>query len=164
MTFSSSSAQSLRVTASSSSSSSSSILVSPGDALSLLCSVAIDNLPALTLEVSWLVDGRDIITMERSGVVVSNDTDRGGTTLERASAGEFRLGVRGVGRADAGVYACRARAFIQTGGRSSGGGGGGRWHMAAEKTSRPLTVTVAHVSKSESHPVIPKNGRCYRDD
>ena len=64
----SSQGQSLSVKASSSSSpSSSSLLLSPGNTLTLVCSVAADNLPALALEVTWLADGRDIITMERSG-------------------------------------------------------------------------------------------------
>ncbi|XP_029985863.1 immunoglobulin superfamily member 8, partial [Sphaeramia orbicularis] len=150
-------AQSLSVTASSSSSSpsSSSVLISPGDTLTLLCSVAVDNLPPMALEVSWLADGRDIITMERSGVVISNTSAAGGggatvkrgeATLEKTAAGEFRLGVRGVGGADAGAYVCRVRAFIDKGGRSSGGGG--RWHMAAEKMSGPVTVTVTQIKPS----------------
>ncbi|XP_070813927.1 prostaglandin F2 receptor negative regulator [Chaetodon trifascialis] len=145
--------QSLSVKASSSSSpSSAALLLSPGNTLTLLCSVAADNLPALALEVTWLADGRDIITMERSGVVVSNASSsgvqgkRGQASLERTGAGEYRLAVRGVSGEDAGVYACRIRAFIEKGGRSAGGGG--RWHMAAEKTSSPLTVKVSQIKPS----------------
>lgn len=146
----SSQGQSLSVKASSSSSPSSApLLLSPGEALTLLCSVAADNLPALALEVTWLADGRDIVTMERSGVVISNTSSSGGkrgeASLERTGAGEYRLGVRGVSGEDGGVYACRIRAFIEKGGRSSGGGG--RWHMAAEKTSSPVTVKVAQISE-----------------
>lgn len=143
--------QSLSVKASSSSSPTSTpLLLSPGDTLSLLCSVAADNLPALALEVTWLADGRDIITMERSGVVSSSGTMAGGAqgkrgeaALERTGSGEYRLEVRGVSSEDGGAYACRIRAFIEKGGRSTGGGG--RWHMAAEKTSSPLTVKVSQI-------------------
>ncbi|XP_044043638.1 prostaglandin F2 receptor negative regulator [Siniperca chuatsi] len=142
--------QSLSVKASSSSSSSSpsstSLLLSPGNTLTLLCSVAADNLPALALEVTWLADGRDIITMERSGVVISNTSSsgaqgkRGEASLERTGAGEYRLGVRGVRGEDGGVYTCRIRAFIEKGGR--------RWHMAAEKMSSPVTVKVLQINPS----------------
>ncbi|XP_068165769.1 prostaglandin F2 receptor negative regulator isoform X2 [Antennarius striatus] len=141
--------RSLSVKASSSSSSSSALLVAPGNTLTLLCSVAADNLPVLALEVTWLADGRDIITMERSGVVAPNASwsggpgGRGQASLERTGAGEYRLGVRGVAGEDGGAYACRVRAFIEKGGRSAGGGG--RWHMAAEKTSSPVTVKVAQI-------------------
>lgn len=143
---------SLSVKASSSSSSSStSALLSPGETLALLCSVAADNLPALTLEVTWLADGREIITMERSGVVTTNTTTsgvqgkRGEVSLEKTGAKEYRLGVRGVSGEDGGLYTCRIRAFIEKGGRSAGGGG--RWHMAAEKTSSPVTVKVSEISE-----------------
>ncbi|KAM9334433.1 prostaglandin F2 receptor negative regulator [Symphorus nematophorus] len=146
--------QSLSVKAASPSSPSSlSLLLSPGNTLTLMCSVAADNLPALALEVTWLADGRDVITMERSGVVISNTSSSGGAqgkrgeaSLERTGAGEYRLGVRGVSGEDGGVYACRIRAFIEKGGRSAGGGG--RWHMAAEKTSSPVTVKVAQIKPS----------------
>lgn len=136
---------------SSSSSSSTPLLLSPGDKLTLLCSVAADNLASLALEVTWLADGRDIITMERSGVVISNTTasgpqkKRGEASLERTGTDEYRLGVRGVSAEDGGVYTCRIRAFIEKGGRSAGGGG--RWHMAAEKTSSPVTVKVSQISE-----------------
>ena len=135
---------------SSSSPSSTALLLSPGNTLTLLCSVAADNLPLLALEVTWLADGRDIITMERSGVVVSNASSSGAqgapgvASLERTGAGEYRLGVRGVSAEDGGLYACRVRAFIEKGG---GGGGGGRWHMAAERTSSPVTVKVSQISE-----------------
>lgn len=131
--------------------SSTALLLSPSDKLTLLCSVAADNLPSLALEVTWLADGRELVTMERSGVVISNVSSggapraRGEASLERTGAGEYRLGVRGLSGEDGGVYACRIRAFIEKGGRSAGGGG--RWHMAAEKTSSPLTVTVAQISE-----------------
>lgn len=148
----SSQGQSLSVKASSSSSpSSAALLLTPGNALTLLCSVAADNLPALALEVTWLADGREIITMERSGVVISNTSSsgaqgkRGEATLERTGAGEYRLGVRGVSGEDGGAYTCRIRAFIEKEGRSAGGGG--RWHMAAEKTSSPVTVKVSQISE-----------------
>lgn len=137
--------------ASSSSPSSTPLLLSPGETLTLLCSVAADNLPALALEVAWLADGRVVVTMERSGVVIYNASSSGapGTRaeaiLERTDAREYRLGVRGVSGEDAGAYACRVRAFIEKGGRSSGGGG--RWHMAAEKTSNPVTVKVVQTSE-----------------
>ncbi|KAF3857161.1 hypothetical protein F7725_009020 [Dissostichus mawsoni] len=121
--------QSLSVKASSSSSSSS-LLLTPGETLTLLCSVAADNLPSVSLEVSWLADGRDLITMEHSGVVISNNSSSGGAlgnrgeaSLERTGGGEYRLGVRGVSGEDGGAYTCRIRAFIEKGGRSSGGGG-----------------------------------------
>ncbi|XP_031707818.1 prostaglandin F2 receptor negative regulator [Anarrhichthys ocellatus] len=139
--------QSLSVKASSSSPSSTPLLLSPSETLTLLCSVAADNLPALALEVAWLADGRDVVTMERSGVVIYNVSSSGvhgkraEASLERTDAREYRLGVRGVSGEDAGAYTCRVRAFIEKGGRSSGGGG--RWHMAAEKTSNPVTVKVA---------------------
>ncbi|CAN9498216.1 unnamed protein product [Ophioblennius macclurei] len=150
---------SLTVKASSSSSSSpSALLLSPGDTLTLLCSVAADNLPTLTLEVTWLADGRELITMERSGVVISNvsavasgsgvaaNARRADAGLERTGAGEYRLSVRGVSGEDGGSYACRVRAFVEKGGRSSGGGG--RWHMAAEKTSGAVTVKVSEIKPS----------------
>uniref|UniRef100_A0A3Q1B3J7 Ig-like domain-containing protein n=1 Tax=Amphiprion ocellaris TaxID=80972 RepID=A0A3Q1B3J7_AMPOC len=146
--------RSLSVKASSSSSpSSSSLQLSPGDTMTLLCSVAADNLPSVTPEVTWLADGRELITMERSGVVASNGSrraeaspERTEASLERTAAGEYRLVVRGVGGPDGGLYACRVRAFIGKEGRSSGGGG--RWHMVAEKTSSPLTVKVSDISPS----------------
>ncbi|XP_044200678.1 prostaglandin F2 receptor negative regulator isoform X2 [Thunnus albacares] len=145
--------QSLSVKASSSSSpSAASLLLSPGDTLTLLCSVAADNLPSLALEVTWLADGRDIITMDRSGVVISNTSSsgaqakRGEASLERTGYEEYRLAVRGVSGEDGGAYACRIRAFIEKGGRSAGGGG--RWHMAAEKTSSPVTVKVSQIKPS----------------
>ncbi|XP_034720150.1 prostaglandin F2 receptor negative regulator [Etheostoma cragini] len=144
--------QSLSVKASSSSSSSTPLLLSPGEKLTLVCYVAADNLPALALEVTWLADGREITTMELSGVVISNTSSsgaqgkRGEASLERTGVGEYKMGVRGVSGEDAGVYACRVRAFIEKGGRSSGGGG--RWHMVAEKTSSPLTVKVAQIKPS----------------
>ncbi|KAI9525755.1 hypothetical protein NQZ68_002303 [Dissostichus eleginoides] len=144
--------QSLSVKASSSSSSSS-LLLTPGETLTLLCSVAADNLPSVSLEVSWLADGRDLITMEHSGVVISNTSSSGGAlgnrgeaSVERTGGGEYRLGVRGVSGEDGGAYTCRIRAFIEKGGRSSGGGG--RWHMAAEKTSSAVTVKVAQIKPS----------------
>ncbi|XP_029926837.1 prostaglandin F2 receptor negative regulator [Myripristis murdjan] len=134
--------QSLSVSASASST-----LLSPGDTLNLLCSVDAANLPSLALEVAWLADGRDVITMDRSGVVASNASSRGAAGLERTGAGEFRLLVRGVEGEDGGVYTCRVRAFIERGGRR---GGGGRWYMAAEKTSDPVTVKVAQIKPSFS--------------
>ncbi|KAM4560002.1 prostaglandin F2 receptor negative regulator [Odontesthes bonariensis] len=124
----------------SSSSSSSPVLLSPGDTLTLLCSVAADNLPALTLEVTWLADNREILTMDRNGVVVSNASSSEGkrseASLERTGAGEYRLGVRGVSGEDGGLYTCRIRAFIAK-------GGGARWHTAAEKSSSAVTVKVS---------------------
>uniref|UniRef100_UPI0037E8FFD1 prostaglandin F2 receptor negative regulator n=1 Tax=Semicossyphus pulcher TaxID=241346 RepID=UPI0037E8FFD1 len=140
--------QSLSVKASSSSS----LLLSPGNMLTLLCSVTADNLPALALEVTWLADGHDIITMERSGVVIANTSSSGGqgkrgeASLERTAVGEYRLGVRGVSGEDGGAYVCRVRAFVEKGGRSAGGGG--RWHMAAEKVSSVVTVKVAQIKPS----------------
>ncbi|KAG7234441.1 hypothetical protein INR49_004775 [Caranx melampygus] len=146
--------QSLSVKATSSfAPSATSLLFSPGDTLTLICSVSADNLHALALEVTWLVGDRDIVTMERSGVVVSNTSasgaaqgKRGEASLERTGAGEYRLGVRGVSAEDAGEYTCRVRAFVDKGGRSAGGGG--RWHMAAEKKSTPVTVGVSQISSS----------------
>nr|XP_043870912.1 unconventional myosin-IXb-like [Solea senegalensis] len=132
-------------------SSSSSPLLSPGDTLTLLCSVGASNLQALALEVTWLAGDRDIITMERSGVVISNTSSstvqgkRGEASLERTGAGEYRLSVRGVGEEDGGEYTCRVRAFIDKGGKSAGGGG--RWHMAAEKKSSAVTVKVSQISE-----------------
>nr|XP_040038596.1 prostaglandin F2 receptor negative regulator-like [Gasterosteus aculeatus aculeatus] len=137
--------QSLSVKASSSSPP----LLSPGETLTLLCSVAADNLPALALEVAWLADGRDVVTMDRSGVVIHNASaggSRAPASLERTDAGEYRLGVRGVSGEDAGAYACRVRAFVDKGGRSSGGGG--RWLLAAEKTSGAVAVKVAQTKPS----------------
>ncbi|XP_023276053.1 prostaglandin F2 receptor negative regulator [Seriola lalandi dorsalis] len=145
--------QSLSVKASSSSSpSSTSQLLSPGDTLTLLCSVTADNLQALALEVTWLAGDRDIVTMERSGVVISNTSSsgaqgkRGEASLERTGAGEYRLGVKGVSAEDGGEYTCRVRAFIDKGGRSEGGGR--RWHMASEKKSSPVTVKVSQIKPS----------------
>ncbi|XP_040888182.1 prostaglandin F2 receptor negative regulator [Toxotes jaculatrix] len=145
--------QSLSVKASSSSSpTSTSLLLSPGDTLTLQCSVAADNLQAVALEVTWLADDRDIITMDRSGVVISNTSSngaqgkRGEASLERTGAGEYRLVVWGVSGKDGGEYTCRVRAFIDKGGKSAGGGG--RWHMAAEKKSSPVTVKVAQIKPS----------------
>ncbi|XP_051797626.1 prostaglandin F2 receptor negative regulator [Acanthochromis polyacanthus] len=139
--------RSLSVKASSSSSpSSSSLQLSPGDTMTLLCSVAADNLASVAPEVTWLADGRELITMERSGVVASNGSRRAEASLERTAAGEYRLVVRGVGGPDGGIYTCRVRAFIGKEGRSSGGGG--RWHMVAEKTSSPLTVKVSDIKPS----------------
>lgn len=148
----SSQGQSLSVIASSSSSpSSTSLLLSPGNTLTLLCSVSADNLPALALEVTWLANDRDLITMERSGVVIANTSSsgaqgkRGQASLERTGAGQYRLGVRGVSGEDGGEYTCRVRAFIDKGGKSAGGGG--RWHMAAEKKSSPVVVKVSEISE-----------------
>ncbi|XP_058478407.1 prostaglandin F2 receptor negative regulator [Solea solea] len=130
-------------------SSSPSPLLSPGDTLTLLCSVGASNLQALALEVTWLAGDRDIVTMERSGVVISNASSstvqgkRGDASLERTGAGEYRLSVRGVGEEDGGEYTCRVRAFIDKGGKSAGGGG--RWHMAAEKKSSAVTVKVSQI-------------------
>ncbi|XP_050922067.1 prostaglandin F2 receptor negative regulator isoform X2 [Lates calcarifer] len=145
--------QSLSVKAAPSSSpSSTSQVLSPGDTLTLLCSVTADNLQALALEVTWLAGDRDIVTMERSGVVISNTSaggaqgKRGDASLERMGAGEYRLGVRGVSSEDGGEYTCRVRAFIDKGGKSTGGGG--RWHMAAEKKSSPVSIKVAQIKPS----------------
>ncbi|XP_041638404.1 prostaglandin F2 receptor negative regulator [Cheilinus undulatus] len=143
--------QTLAVKTSSPSSSSSSLVLTPGNTLTLLCSVSADNLPALALEVTWLADGRDIITMERSGVVISNTSlpaqgRRGEASLEQTALGEYRLGVRGVSGEDGGAYVCRVRAFVEKGGRSSGGGG--RWHMAAEKMSNVVAVKVTQIKPS----------------
>ncbi|XP_026157630.1 prostaglandin F2 receptor negative regulator [Mastacembelus armatus] len=145
--------QSLTVTASfSSTPPSTSLQLSPGNTLTLVCTISADNLPALALEVTWLANDRDIITMERSGVVVSNvstsagQAKRGEASLERTGAGKYRLGVRGVSVQDGGEYTCRVRAFIDKGGRSTGGGG--RWHMAAEKKSSPVTVNVLQIKPS----------------
>ncbi|XP_061154515.1 prostaglandin F2 receptor negative regulator [Syngnathus typhle] len=145
--------QSLTVKASSSSSPPSANLhLTPNDKLTLLCSVAADNLPSLSLEVSWLANGRDIITMERSGVVISNMSagsaqgNHGEASIERTGANQYRLAVRQVSTEDGGAYACRIRAFIEKGGKSSGGGG--RWHMAAEKTSSPVMVKVSQIKTS----------------
>ncbi|KAK2856923.1 hypothetical protein Q5P01_005658 [Channa striata] len=142
--------QSLSVIASSSPPSSTSLLLSPGNTLTLVCSVSVDNLPALALEVTWLANDREIITMERNGVVVISNTSstvapgrRGEASMERTAAGEYRLGVRGVSGEDGGEYVCRVRAFIDKGGKSTGGGG--RWHMAAEKKSSPVVVKVTQI-------------------
>lgn len=158
--------QSLSVKASSSSSSSSStLLLHPESTLTLLCSVAADNLPALALEVTWLADGRDLITMERSGVVISNASSngaqgkRGQASLERTGGGEYRLVVSRVSAEDGGAYACRIRAFIEKGGRSVGGGG--RWHMASEKTSSPVTVNVSQISKWKDDIRMMKSELCF---
>lgn len=147
----SSQGQSLNVKASSSSSpSSTSLLLLPGDSLTLLCSVFPDNLAALALEVSWLADGRELITMDRSGVVISNASSisapgsRGEATLVRTGVAEYKLKVTGVSGQDGGVYTCRIRAYVDRGGRSTEGG---RWHMAAEKISTPLTVKVSEISE-----------------
>lgn len=89
--------------------------------------------------------------MDHSGLVISNTSSngaqakRGEASLERTGSGEYRLGVRGVSGKDGGIYTCRVRAFIEKGGRRTGGGG--RWHMAAEKTSNPMTVKVSEISK-----------------
>ncbi|XP_076022006.1 prostaglandin F2 receptor negative regulator [Genypterus blacodes] len=143
--------QSLSVTASPPSSPPSApVFLSPGDMLTLLCSVSADNLRSLALEVTWLADGHDLITADRSGVVASNASSGGAAagraeaSLERTGAGEFKLAVRGVGGGDAGAYACRVRAFIER------GGGGGRWHMAAEKMSNPVEVKVSQIKPSFS--------------
>lgn len=139
---------SLSVKALSSSPSSPSLLLSPGNTLTLLCNISANNLPALSPEVTWLADGREIITMDYSGLVISNTSSngaqakRGEASLERTGSGEYRLGVRGVSGKDGGIYTCRVRAFIQKG-RSTGGGG--RWHMAAERTSNPVTVKVSEI-------------------
>ncbi|XP_051912863.1 prostaglandin F2 receptor negative regulator isoform X2 [Hippocampus zosterae] len=145
--------QSLSVKASSSSSPPSMNLhLTPGDKLTLICSVAANNLPSLSLEVSWLANGRDVITMERNGVVISNMSassaqgNHGEANIERTGADEYRLVMRHVSTEDGGTYACRVRAFIEKGGKSSGGGG--RWHMAAEKTSSPVTVKVSQIKPS----------------
>nr|XP_057907782.1 prostaglandin F2 receptor negative regulator [Doryrhamphus excisus] len=145
--------QSLGVKAfSSSSPPSTNLLLSPGDKLTLLCSVAADNLPSLSLEVSWLANGRDIITMERSGVVIANVSasstqgNRGEASLERIGADGYRLTVRQVSVEDEGTYTCRIRAFIGKGGRSTGGGG--RWHLASEKMSSPVMVKVSQIRPS----------------
>ncbi|XP_069376597.1 prostaglandin F2 receptor negative regulator [Paralichthys olivaceus] len=128
------------------------LLLSPGDTLTLLCSVAADNLQALALEVTWLAGDRDLVTMERSGVVIANVSasgaqgKRGEASLERTGGGEYRLGVRAVSVEDGGEYTCRVRAFIDKGGKSTGGGG--RWHMAAEKKSSPVTVKVSQIMPS----------------
>ncbi|XP_017285584.1 prostaglandin F2 receptor negative regulator [Kryptolebias marmoratus] len=128
-----------------SSPSSTSLLLSPGDSLTLLCSV-LEKPDTLTLEVTWLANGREILTMDRSGVVLSNASSsgapgkQGDATLERTGVGEYRLGVRGVSGEDGGLYACRIRAFVEKGGHSAGGG---RWYMVAEKTSTPVTVKVS---------------------
>ncbi|XP_047433161.1 prostaglandin F2 receptor negative regulator isoform X1 [Mugil cephalus] len=142
--------QSLSVKASPSSSpSSSSLLLSPGETLTLLCSVASDNLPDVALEVTWLADGHKLITMERSGVVVSNVStaavsgaqgSRGEASLERTGPGEYRLSVRRVSSGDGGAYVCHVQAFVETGER--------KWHMAAEKTSSAVTVKVSEIKPS----------------
>lgn len=125
--------------------------LTPGDKLTLLCSVAADNLPSLSLEVSWLANGRDVITMERSGVVISNMSassaqgNHGEANIVRTGADEYRLVMRQVSTEDGGTYACRVRAFIEKGGKSSGGGG--RWHMAAEKTSGAVMLKVSQLSE-----------------
>ncbi|KAM3585102.1 uncharacterized protein V6R79_007586 [Siganus canaliculatus] len=146
--------QSLSVKASSPSSNSSpTLLLSPGDTLTLFCSVTADNLATLALEVTWLADGRDIITMERSGMVTSNTSSSGMPgkqgellSLERTGAGEYKLGMRSVSEEDGGVYTCRIRAFIEKVGRSARGGG--RWHMVAEQTSDPVTAKVSQIKPS----------------
>ncbi|KAM9820859.1 prostaglandin F2 receptor negative regulator [Neosynchiropus ocellatus] len=132
----------------------SSLPLTPGDKLTLLCSIAAENLPSLALEVSWLSGGRDIITMDHSGVVISNVSvngmlgKRSEANLDRTGGAEYRLEVRGVSKDDAGAYTCRVRAFIEKGGRSAGGGG--RWHMVAEKTSNPVMVKVSQIKPSYS--------------
>ena len=144
--------QSLSVKSSSySSRSSAPVVLTPGETLTLLCSVSADNLQALALEVSWLAGDRDLVTMERSGTVISNtsSSSAGGrhseASLERTGAGEYRLGVRGGSEKDGGEYTCRVRAFVDKGGKSAGGGG--RWHMAAEKKSSPMMVKVSQISE-----------------
>ncbi|XP_072295720.1 prostaglandin F2 receptor negative regulator isoform X1 [Eucyclogobius newberryi] len=135
--------QSLTITASSISP----LTLTPGEFLSLLCSVTVDNLPQIGLEITWLSNGRDLITMERNGVVATNGTNyRADASLERVAPGQVRLGVRGVSIEDAGAYSCRVRAFVEKGGRSSGGGG--RWHMAAEKMSTTVNVKVTQIKPS----------------
>ncbi|KAM9766665.1 prostaglandin F2 receptor negative regulator [Menidia menidia] len=142
--------RSLSVKASSSSPSAGSVQLSPGDTLTLLCSVAADNLPALTLEVTWWAGDQQILTMDRSGVVLSNVSSSGAerkrseASMERTAAGEYRLTVRAVSGQDGGLYTCHIRAFIEGGGRGAAGGGGS-WYKAAEKRSTPVTVKVSEM-------------------
>ncbi|KAK7893072.1 hypothetical protein WMY93_022224 [Mugilogobius chulae] len=135
--------QSLTITASSVSP----LTLTPGESMSLLCSVAVDNLALIGLEISWLSGGRDLITMDRNGVIAVNKTNyRADASLERVDQGKVRLSVRGVSIQDAGAYSCRVRAWVEKGEKSALGKDW--WHMAAEKMSTTVNVKVAQIRSS----------------
>ncbi|XP_026060475.1 prostaglandin F2 receptor negative regulator-like [Carassius auratus] len=104
--------------------------LSTGESLLLTCSVSAEA--SLDLEVAWLMNGTRVVArLSRDGVLTnaSNAVD-----VRRLGKWDFQLKVHGVDLSDAGLYACKASAWVQR--------DGGRWDRATEKVSDPVRVHV----------------------
>ncbi|XP_043102655.1 prostaglandin F2 receptor negative regulator [Puntigrus tetrazona] len=104
--------------------------LSAGETLLLTCSVSADA--SVDLEVSWLMNGSRLLARLSRDGVLTNASDA--VDARRLGKWDFQLKVHGVELSDAGLYACKAGAWVQR--------DAGRWYRAAEKTSDPVRVHV----------------------
>uniref|UniRef100_A0A8C2CJ77 Si:ch211-132g1.7 n=1 Tax=Cyprinus carpio TaxID=7962 RepID=A0A8C2CJ77_CYPCA len=104
--------------------------LSTGETLLLTCSVSAEA--SVDLEVTWLMNGTRVVARLSRDGVLTNASDA--VDVRRLGKWDFQLKVRGVELSDAGLYACKASAWVQR--------DGGRWDQAAEKVSDPVQYTV----------------------
>ncbi len=79
---------------------------------------------------------RVLARLSRDGVL-TNASDA--VDVRRLGKWDFQLKVHGVELSDAGLYSCKASAWVQR--------DGGRWYRAAEKISDPVRVHIIKHSK-----------------
>lgn len=104
--------------------------LSTGETLLLTCSVSAEA--SVDLEVTWLMNGTRVVARLSRDGVLTNASDA--VDVRRLGKWDFQLKVRGVELSDAGLYACKASAWVQR--------DGGRWDRAAEKVSDPVRVHI----------------------
>ncbi|KAF4119117.1 hypothetical protein G5714_001168 [Onychostoma macrolepis] len=104
--------------------------LSTGETLLLTCSVSAEA--SVDLEVAWLMNGTRVLACLSRDGVLTNASDA--VDVRRLGKWDFQLKVHGVELSDAGLYACKASAWVQR--------DGGRWYRAAEKISDPVGVHV----------------------
>uniref|UniRef100_A0A672RPF6 Prostaglandin F2 receptor negative regulator-like n=1 Tax=Sinocyclocheilus grahami TaxID=75366 RepID=A0A672RPF6_SINGR len=104
--------------------------LSTGETLLLTCWVSAEA--SVDLEVAWLMNGTRVLARLSRDGVLTNASDA--VDVRRLGKWDFQLKVHGVELSDAGLYACKASAWVQ---RNSG-----RWDRAAEKISDPVRVHV----------------------
>lgn len=104
--------------------------LSTGETLLLTCSVSAEA--SVDLEVAWLMNGTRVLARLSRDGVLTNASDA--VDVRRLGKWDFQLKVHGVELSDAGLYSCKASAWVQR--------DGGRWYRAAEKISDPVRVHI----------------------
>uniref|UniRef100_A0A8C1ZQ26 Si:ch211-132g1.7 n=1 Tax=Cyprinus carpio TaxID=7962 RepID=A0A8C1ZQ26_CYPCA len=83
--------------------------LSTGETLLLTCSVSAEA--SVDLEVMWLMNGTRVVARLSRDGVLTNASDA--VDVRRLGKWDFQLKVRGVELSDAGLYACKASAWVQ---------------------------------------------------